>query len=93
MSENVSLIGEINLLRRDVRTLKAANRMNKPKKAGAPAPDYAREVEMQKAEIRRLRDALSQSGAQAPLDTTVQQRPTSRERLPPMEGMEPAQTM
>ena len=88
MSENVALIGEINLLRRDVRQLKTSNRTNKPgKKGGTAGPDYARELEMQKAEIRRLRDALAQAGGAA--DTTVQQRPTSRERLPPMDGMEP----
>jgi len=103
MQENVSLIKEINELRREIKGLKQgvrpaggqaiANGKETPmgssgrgSRAATASVEAAREIEIQREEIMRLRHKVE-------LLEGIANRPTSREKLPPMdgftEGMEP----
>mmetsp|Transcript_155 Transcript_155/g.483 ORF Transcript_155/g.483 Transcript_155/m.483 type:complete len:1201 (-) Transcript_155:691-4293(-) len=86
MQENVALIKEINDLRREIKTLKQGSALHPggpsaPPTAGGVTLDAAREIEMQREEIRRLRERIEFLEG-----TAVLNRPRSRERLPAMEG-------
>jgi len=93
MHENVALIKEINELRREIKALKQGGM--RPPGAGptgkdTPASgrasssrmggDMGKEIDMQREEIRRLRNRVDE------LEGIDRTRPTSREKLPPMEG-------
>ena len=93
MQENVVLIKEINELRRELKLLKqdqrskaviagAANKIKEVNKEAVLDFDPLREIEMQREEIRRLRERIRE------LENTsrVSKRPKSREKLPPMDG-------
>ena len=79
MQENVALIKEINDLRREIKSLKTSVRAPPGKSGGKDG--QAKEIEMQRDTIRRLRERIEMLEA-----TAVASRPTSRERLPRMEG-------
>eukprot|EP00951_Prasinocladus_malaysianus_P048765 scaffold662198_cov50-Prasinocladus_malaysianus.AAC.1 len=98
MQENVALIKEINELRREIKALKAASAkdtstLSRDGRNGSPRADMTareREVEMQRDLIQRLRNELLHCNQRIKeLEEHVNKRPVSRERLPPMEGMEP----
>ena len=96
MQENVALIKEINELRREIKNLKVGSKDPKdgrrsPSKGGeAERTAREREVEMQRDLIQRLRNELLHCNQRIKdLEESVNKRPVSRERLPPMEGMEP----
>ena len=96
MQENVALIKEINELRREIKALKQAPRGPAPGGNGKDTPqvasgrgsravtssvEAAKEIEMQREEIRRLRSRLDELER-----NPIVNRPTSREKLPAMEG-------
>jgi hypothetical protein len=94
----VALIKEINELRREIKSLKNGAKELKDgsarvSKAGATEGDKSnreREIEMQRDLIQRLRNELLHCNQRIKeLEDHVSKRPVSRERLPPMEGMEP----
>uniref|UniRef100_A0A7S0VMW2 Cilia- and flagella-associated protein 57 n=1 Tax=Hemiselmis tepida TaxID=464990 RepID=A0A7S0VMW2_9CRYP len=93
MHENVALIKEINELRREIKALKQGGM--RPPGGGATGKDTpasgratssrmgadpSKEIDMQREEIRRLRNRVDE------LEGVDRTRPTSREKLPPMEG-------
>ena len=91
MNENVSLIKEINELRREIKAMKLATQTtmkrstNSSKKA-----DAQREVEMQREIIAQLREELEdKNGLISELEAKANYRPMSREKLPPLEPKEP----
>eukprot|EP00217_Crustomastix_stigmatica_P010708 CAMPEP_0183813298 /NCGR_PEP_ID=MMETSP0803_2-20130417/52843_1 /TAXON_ID=195967 /ORGANISM="Crustomastix stigmata, Strain CCMP3273" /LENGTH=1181 /DNA_ID=CAMNT_0026058151 /DNA_START=28 /DNA_END=3573 /DNA_ORIENTATION=- len=94
MQENVTLIKEINELRRELKALKQAQRVNADSKGGRAAgatpvdsgAGSAKELEMQRAEIKRLRDRVEE--LEGLVERVNVQRPMSRERLPPLDGDE-----
>jgi hypothetical protein len=94
MQENVALIKEINELRREIKALKqgprppAGNAKDTPQvasgrgsRAVTSSVEAAKEIEMQREEIRRLRNRLDELER-----NPIINRPTSREKLPAMEG-------
>merc|ERR1711998_251400 len=97
MQENVSLIREINELRREIKVMKHSQRQKElagasPRGSG-PKVDHApgaptnivaavQEIEVQKGEIQRLRQRIDELES----GSTVAMRPISREKLPTMEG-------
>lgn len=92
----MALIKEINELRREIKNLKAGSKETKESKRAGSAKGEAdrtareREVEMQRDLIQRLRNELLHCNQRIKeLEEHVNKRPVSRERLPPMEGMEP----
>lgn len=100
MQENVSLIKEINELRREIKTLKqsqrgkelegsasARGRKRSPLKSMPNTIEEAgREMELQRLHIEKLQQRIQELERQ--LGHVNQERPLSRERLPPMEGLE-----
>ncbi|KAJ1470583.1 hypothetical protein T484DRAFT_1847301 [Baffinella frigidus] len=98
MQENVALIKEINELRREIKALKVGARppagaagqgqgkdtpvsgRNSQSRGYSSSAEVQKEVEMQRDEIRRLRSRIDE------LQGVNTNRPTSREKLPPMEG-------
>lgn len=93
MQENVSLINEINELRREIKGMKIAQRakdlagtasLGPRKPAGQPASmqDAMLELVVHKDEISRLRQRIDELEASG-----MGQRSTSRETLPMMEGV------
>ena len=98
MQENVALIKEINELRREIKALKQGPRPPAPGGNGKDTPvansgrgsravtssvEAAKEIEMQREEIRRLRSRLEELER-----NPIVNRPTSREKLPAMEGFQ-----
>jgi hypothetical protein len=78
MHENVSLLSEINELRRELKAMKDMQRgKEQPSGAGRSESDPQREVEMQRDEIRRLMAQIGELEANPQL-----RRPKSRESLP-----------
>eukprot|EP00240_Pyramimonas_obovata_P000064 CAMPEP_0118921440 /NCGR_PEP_ID=MMETSP1169-20130426/720_1 /TAXON_ID=36882 /ORGANISM="Pyramimonas obovata, Strain CCMP722" /LENGTH=1196 /DNA_ID=CAMNT_0006862159 /DNA_START=210 /DNA_END=3800 /DNA_ORIENTATION=+ len=102
MQENVTLIKEINELRREVRQAKSSKSRGeldkkaptKKRSASAgvhrPLPasveEAGRELEMQKAEISKLQSRIFELERALSMHEKINPRPMSRERLPPMEG-------
>eukprot|EP00163_Fabomonas_tropica_P019041 TRINITY_DN334_c0_g1_i4.p1 TRINITY_DN334_c0_g1~~TRINITY_DN334_c0_g1_i4.p1 ORF type:complete len:1057 (+),score=414.00 TRINITY_DN334_c0_g1_i4:945-4115(+) len=91
MQENVALIKEINELRREIRTILqqqqdkmvgVGNRSGR--RPGSQQLVGQREIEMQREEIKRLRDRIAELEG----GNGYPPRPHSREKLPPMEGFE-----
>jgi predicted RNase H-like nuclease (RuvC/YqgF family) len=96
MQENVALIKEISELRREIKLLKAAAAAGASGGAGGAAAgvatggDAARELEMQREVIGKLRDDIRVKEERiGQLEAQIMPRPMSRERLPPMEGFGP----
>jgi len=93
MQENVSLIKEINELRREIKGMKMAQRAKdmaggsaRPLKSGAEPSNMheaVTEIGLQKDEISRLRHRIDELEA----GSTVMARSASREQLPHMDGM------
>lgn len=84
VQENVALIKEINELRRETKSLKAA--AARQTGVSAKATD-AKELEMQRGLISELRrDIATKEARIAQLEAQILPRPMSREQLPPMEG-------
>ena len=99
MQENVALIKEINELRREIKALKAGVGPRPPGGNGKETPqttgsgrgsravtssvEAAKEIEMQREEIRRLRSRLDELER-----NPVMNRPMSREKLPAMDGFD-----
>ena len=100
MQENVALIKEINELRREIKALKQGPRPPAPPPGGngketpvansgrgsravTSSVEAAKEIEMQREEIRRLRSRLEELER-----NPIVNRPTSREKLPTMEGFQ-----
>mmetsp|Transcript_26004 Transcript_26004/g.85576 ORF Transcript_26004/g.85576 Transcript_26004/m.85576 type:complete len:1192 (-) Transcript_26004:44-3619(-) len=97
MNENVALVKEINELRREIKSLKQGPRppgvpngketpqfstgSGRGSRAVSSSIEAAKEIEMQRDEIRRLRQRLDELE-----QNPIMNRPTSREKLPPMEG-------
>mmetsp|Transcript_21132 Transcript_21132/g.47585 ORF Transcript_21132/g.47585 Transcript_21132/m.47585 type:complete len:661 (-) Transcript_21132:39-2021(-) len=97
MNENVALVKEINELRREIKSLKQGPRppgvpngketpqfstgSGRGSRAVSSSVEAAKEIEMQRDEIRRLRQRLDELE-----QNPIMNRPTSREKLPPMEG-------
>eukprot|EP00286_Rhodomonas_abbreviata_P019738 CAMPEP_0181309260 /NCGR_PEP_ID=MMETSP1101-20121128/11919_1 /TAXON_ID=46948 /ORGANISM="Rhodomonas abbreviata, Strain Caron Lab Isolate" /LENGTH=1189 /DNA_ID=CAMNT_0023415733 /DNA_START=168 /DNA_END=3733 /DNA_ORIENTATION=- len=98
MQENVSLIKEINELRREIKGLKQGPRpvqaplppngketpmgsSGRGSRAATASVEAAKEIEMQREEILRLRQRL-----ESVQGNPIANRPTSREKLPPMDG-------
>ena len=83
MLENVSLIKEINELRKEIKSMKQSQRAKELSGGGAKGPGgalgVASELEMNRGEIRRLRERLQELEANT-------FRPKSREQLPPLDG-------
>jgi hypothetical protein len=82
MLENVSLIKEINELRKEIKSMKQSQRAKELAGGGAKGPggmDVNAELEINRGEIRRLRERLQELEA-----STF--RPKSREQLPPLDG-------
>ena len=95
MGENVELIKEINDLRRENRSLKASQGRDEPGRGNSQEllrelvrvpPSFFSRLwlmpvlqEMQREEIRRLRDRIDMLEGSG-----VMNRPVSRERLPPL---------
>jgi len=91
MQENVTLVKEINDLRREIKQMKMQQRAA-AMSGGSTASDFgggggAGGGGASGAEITRLRQRVDELEA----GSTVANRPTSRERLPVMEGMVPTQ--
>eukprot|EP01012_Entosiphon_sulcatum_P014150 TRINITY_DN1923_c0_g1_i1.p1 TRINITY_DN1923_c0_g1~~TRINITY_DN1923_c0_g1_i1.p1 ORF type:complete len:1205 (+),score=349.53 TRINITY_DN1923_c0_g1_i1:90-3704(+) len=90
MNENVILIREINELRREIKMLRSATQVAKLEKdptsgsVSSAREEGQREIEMQRLEIHRLRQRVDELERQL----HARGRPTSSERLPPMEGFE-----
>ena len=87
MQENVTLVKEINDLRREIKQMRMAQRANAMAgasggKGGSGGGDMGGG-----GEAARLRQRIDELEAGA----MVANRPTSRERLPAMEGVTPAQ--
>ena len=107
MQENVSLIKEINELRREIKGTKGQGGALNAKEAkimltmprpetreNGTAGDLNREVQMQRDLIGQLRNELINKEElikQLMSGTQVQPRPVSREKLPPMDNMDDAQ--
>uniref|UniRef100_A0A061RT72 Wd repeat-containing protein 65-like n=2 Tax=Tetraselmis sp. GSL018 TaxID=582737 RepID=A0A061RT72_9CHLO len=98
MQENVALIKEINELRREIKNLKSGackDGKDAFKRGLSKSGDFEfaardKEIEMQRDLIQRLRNELLHCNQRIKeLEEHVNKRPVSRERLPPMEGMEP----
>lgn len=103
MQENTALIKEINELRREIRTLKsklsggapapvsgATRQANNFSDTQALSEGLKKEMDMQRDLIARLReDGMAKEARIRQLEGMVAPRPTSRERLPPMEGFAP----
>lgn len=88
VQENVALIKEINELRRETKSLKAAA-ARQPGASGKGGD--AKEVEMQRGLIADLRrDIAAKEARIAQLEAQIMPRPMSREQLPPMEGFKGA---
>ena len=90
MQENVALIKEINELRREMKAMKAqaqAERLAGTSMGGGTgAPGGGKELQIQREQIRQLRERIDQlEGGRPP--SAISSRPGSRERLPPMEGL------
>lgn len=88
VQENVALIKEINELRRETKSLKAAaaRHVGAGGKGGG-----SKELEMQRALIAELRrDIAAKEARIAQLEAQIMPRPMSREQLPPMEGFQGA---
>jgi polyhydroxyalkanoate synthesis regulator phasin len=93
MNENVTLIREINELRREIKNIRSGSQLKADKDGisggeSARADDAQKEIEMQRTEMQRLRQRIDDLERQL----HARGRPVSREKLPPMEGFEPPQS-
>lgn len=98
MQENMALIKEINELRREIKALKqsscgpgtagkltTSSLSGSKRVSGSADNDVRRELEMQREVIARLRDELSQKEARLKQFESISTRPSSRDKLPPMD--------
>ena len=83
MQENVTLIREINDLRREQKAIKAAAKADTGGGGGGGGGKDGREIEMQRQQIAQLRAQLGEMDGRPA--SQMSSRPGSRERLPPMD--------
>ncbi|KAG9393987.1 WD domain, G-beta repeat [Carpediemonas membranifera] len=84
LQENVELIKEINMLRKELKSVRAQAMQTAPGKvaqAGPAEKQLRRDLEAQRSEMVRLRQRVAE------LEDTQAMRPTSREELPQLDDM------